>query len=87
MLPAVIGDAGTMLVYADDGCIDHLNRRVVNGIEPIHDPVPDASPPPLDGAGQPRCPMTLPGFDGEIAKLEQANANEPGKAQAEQAAE
>jgi hypothetical protein len=31
MLAAVIGDAGGMLVNANDGRIDHLHRRIVNG--------------------------------------------------------
>jgi hypothetical protein len=50
VLPAVIGDAGTRLVHADDRCVDHLNRRIVSGAKPIHHPVPDASPPPTDEA-------------------------------------
>ena len=50
MLPAAIGDAGAMLVHADNRCVDHLNGRVVSGTEPIHDPVPDAGSPPTDEA-------------------------------------
>jgi hypothetical protein len=50
MLAAVIGDAGPMLVYADDRGIDHLHRRIMSGSQRIHDPVPDASPPPANKA-------------------------------------
>jgi hypothetical protein len=50
MLAAVIGDAGTMLVHADDGRIDHLHRRIVNGSQRIHNSVPDARPPPANEA-------------------------------------
>ena len=35
MLAAVIGDAGTMLVHADDRRIDHLHRSIVNGSQRI----------------------------------------------------
>jgi hypothetical protein len=30
MLVSVIGDAGSMLVHADDGRIDHLHRRIMS---------------------------------------------------------
>jgi hypothetical protein len=50
LLVAVVGDAGTMLVYADDGGIDHLHRRIVNGSQRIHELVPDARPSPANEA-------------------------------------
>jgi hypothetical protein len=37
-------------VYAHDGGIDHLHRRVMIGSKRIHDLVPDASPPPPNEA-------------------------------------
>src|SRR5690349_14400005 len=36
--------------HADDRGIHHLHRRVTTGGQCIHDPVPDASPPPPDEA-------------------------------------
>jgi hypothetical protein len=39
-----------VLVHADDGGINHLHRRVMTGSKRIHDPVPDASPPPPNEA-------------------------------------
>jgi hypothetical protein len=41
---------GSVLVHADDRGIDHLHRRVTTGGQCIHDPVPDASPPPPNEA-------------------------------------
>src|SRR5262249_59579701 len=41
MLAAVVGDAGTMLVHADDGRIDHLHRRIVSHRQGSHDLLPD----------------------------------------------
>src|SRR5215468_7243384 len=46
----VAGDTGPVLVYADDGRVDHLYRRIVVGAQCIHDPVPHASPAPTDEA-------------------------------------
>jgi hypothetical protein len=46
----VVGDAGSMLVHADDRGIDHLHRRVTTGSQCIHDPIPDARPPPPNEA-------------------------------------
>jgi hypothetical protein len=43
MLAFVIGDAGSMLVNANDGHVDHLHRRIVNGSQRIHEPVPDTA--------------------------------------------
>ena len=37
-------------MHADDGCIDHLHRRVMTGGQRIHDPIPDASLPPTNEA-------------------------------------
>ena len=39
-----------MPVHAHDRRIDHLNRRIMSGGQRIHDPVPDACPPPADEA-------------------------------------
>jgi hypothetical protein len=50
MLAAVVGYAGTMLVHADDGRIDHLHRRIVSHRQRLHDLVPDASPTPANKA-------------------------------------
>src|SRR5438034_5805611 len=46
----VVGDAGSVLVHADDRGIDHLHRRIMTGGQRFHDLVPDASPPPPDEA-------------------------------------
>src|SRR5450759_76935 len=46
ILVIAIRDAGSVLVHAHDGGIDHLHRRIMTGGQPIHDLVPDASPPP-----------------------------------------
>jgi hypothetical protein len=50
ILLIVVRDAGSVLVHAHDGGIDHLHGRVVTGGQCIHDPVPDASLPPTDKA-------------------------------------
>src|ERR1700722_18668463 len=54
----IVGDAGSVLVHADDRGIDHLHRRVTTGGQCIHDPVPDASPPPTNEAIV-ACPVSL----------------------------
>jgi hypothetical protein len=41
-------DAGSVLVHANNGSIDHLHRRVMTGGQRIHDPVPKAGLPPLN---------------------------------------
>jgi len=48
ILEIVVRDAGSVLVHAHDGGVDHLHRRVVTGGQRIHDLVPDASPPPTN---------------------------------------
>jgi hypothetical protein len=50
MLLFVIRDAGPVLVHAHDRCIDHLHRRIMSGSQRIHNPVPDAGPPPANEA-------------------------------------
>jgi hypothetical protein len=50
ILAAVIGDAGTLLVHADDGRVDHLHCRIMSSSQRIHDPVPHASAPPANEA-------------------------------------
>src|SRR4051812_33688463 len=50
ILMIVVRDAGSVLVHALDGGIDHLHRRVMTGSQRIHDLVPDASPPPTNEA-------------------------------------
>ena len=50
MLVAVVGDAGTVLVYADNRGIDHLHRCIIIRSQRIHDLVPDASPLPANEA-------------------------------------
>jgi hypothetical protein len=39
MLLIVISDAGSVLVHAHDGSIDHLHRRIMTGGQRIHDTV------------------------------------------------
>jgi signal transduction histidine kinase len=41
----IVRNAGSVLMHAHDGCIDHLHRRVMTGGQRIHDPIPDASLP------------------------------------------
>ena len=48
MLLFVACDTGPVLVHAHDRRIDHLHRRIMSGSQRIHDPVPDASPPPAN---------------------------------------
>src|SRR5271169_3855614 len=50
VLEIVVRHACPVLVYADDGGINHLHRRVMTGSKRIHDPVPNASPPPPNEA-------------------------------------
>src|SRR5262245_35108518 len=50
MLAVVIGDAGTMLVHADNGRIDHLHCRIMCHRQGIHDLIPDASASPANKA-------------------------------------
>jgi hypothetical protein len=40
----------TMLMHADDRRVDHLYRSVVGASQRIHDPAPNASPPPANEA-------------------------------------
>jgi hypothetical protein len=49
-LVIVVSNAGSVLVHADDGGINHLHRRVMTGSQRFHDLVPDASPPPTNEA-------------------------------------
>jgi hypothetical protein len=37
-----------MLVHAHDRRIDHVHRRIMSSGESLHDPVPDAGPPPAN---------------------------------------
>jgi hypothetical protein len=46
ILLTVVRDAGSVLVNAHDGGIDHLHCRITTGGQCIHDLVPDASTPP-----------------------------------------
>ena len=48
ILVIVVCDAGSVLVHAHDGGIDHLHGRVMTGGQGIHDPVPYASLPPTN---------------------------------------
>ena len=50
MLLFIARDAGPVLVHAHDSRIYHLHRRIMSGRQRIHDPVPDASPPPANEA-------------------------------------
>jgi len=38
-------------VQADNGCVDHLDGRVIGGGECIHDPALDTGPTPTNGSG------------------------------------
>ena len=44
----VCRDRGPMLVHAHDRRIDHLHRRIMSSGQHLHDPVPDAGPPPAN---------------------------------------
>jgi hypothetical protein len=48
VLLSVFRDAGPMLVHALDRRIDHLHRRIISSGQRLHDPVPDAGPPPAN---------------------------------------
>jgi hypothetical protein len=50
ILLIVISDAGSVLVHAHNGSIDHPHRRVMTGGQRIHDPVPNAGLPPPNEA-------------------------------------
>jgi hypothetical protein len=50
ILLVVISDSGSVLVHAHNGSIDHLHRRVMSCGQRIHDPIPNAGPPPPDEA-------------------------------------
>jgi hypothetical protein len=50
VLVVIVRNAGSVLMHAHDGCIDHLHRRVMTGGQRIHDPIPDASLPPTNEA-------------------------------------
>jgi len=41
ILMIIVRDTGPVLVHADDGSINHLNRRVMTGSKRIHDLVPE----------------------------------------------
>ena len=48
VLPSVSRDTGPMLAHAHDRRIDHLHRRIMSSGQRLHDPVPDAGPPPAN---------------------------------------
>jgi hypothetical protein len=50
ILVIVVRNAGSVLVHAHDGGIDHLHCRIMTGGQRIHDLVPDASLPPPNEA-------------------------------------
>jgi hypothetical protein len=50
VLLAIFRDARSMLVHADNRCIDHLHVRIVSRRQAIHNPIPDASPSPENEA-------------------------------------
>jgi hypothetical protein len=50
ILVIVVRDAGSVLVHAHDGGVDHLHRRVVTGGQRIHDRVPHSNRPPTNEA-------------------------------------
>ena len=41
VLLTIFRDAGSMLVHAYNGRIDHLHGRIVSRRQAIHDPIPD----------------------------------------------
>jgi hypothetical protein len=47
-LDLVSCNVSSMLVDANDRCVDHLNRRIMRGGERIYDLVPDPSLPPAN---------------------------------------
>ena len=47
---SVAGDAGPVLMHADNRRIDHLHGCVMTGGQRVHDPVPDARPSPANEA-------------------------------------
>src|ERR1035438_232448 len=49
ILMGIVRDTGPVLVYAHNGGIDHLYRRIVTSGQRIHDPVP-YSPTPTNEA-------------------------------------
>src|SRR6202044_3693476 len=68
-LPSIASDAGTVLMNANNGRVDHLHGRVMPSCQCIHDPTPNACSTPANKAvvasgvgterfGQiaPRCP-------------------------------
>src|SRR5215510_14546228 len=49
-LSSVPDNASTMLMHADNRRVDHLHGSVVGARERVHNPGPDASPPPANEA-------------------------------------
>src|SRR5579863_4335359 len=49
-LPPVTGDAGSVLMNADDRRVDHLHGRIIGTGQRVHNFGPDASPPPTNEA-------------------------------------
>src|SRR6516165_6356738 len=41
-------DAGSMLMHADNGGVDHLDSGIMGGGKCVYDAAPDTSPPPAD---------------------------------------
>lgn len=49
-LPSVAADAGSMLMHADNGGVNHLDSRIMGGGQSIYDAGPYTGPPPADEA-------------------------------------
>jgi hypothetical protein len=49
-LVAAVGDAGSMLVDSEHWRVDHLRSGIVRDRQGLHDPAPDAGPPPANEA-------------------------------------
>src|SRR5262249_17450370 len=47
-LSLIASDAGTVLMHADNRRVDHLHGCIVRSGQCVHDPAPDASPPPAN---------------------------------------
>src|SRR5215471_4423671 len=59
-LALVSCDAGSMLMHADNGGVDHLDSGIMGSGKCVHDAAPDTSPPPADEtviAGRVRAKM------------------------------
>jgi hypothetical protein len=63
-------NAASVLMHSDNGCIDHLHRRIIHCGQCIHDLVPDTSPSPANEAGSVAFILQTTSLDWKVVSVE-----------------